>query len=195
MSFGGAKLGVNTSDCDSGLGIDDSRGPGLGGATGYVQLVSPNAKRICLPVSEKVVIPVDARARALAASGHGHYFSDTQVGKTKLRLLVYGLGSRGALMVALPLTDVNNALANQILLLILVAAGGILLAGLLGLLVARTALLPIARFTRQTETIALQPRAHRPPAARRPRWRRAGPPGLDVQSHPRRPRGFSPSPA
>src|ERR1019366_2680032 len=52
---------------------------------------------------------------------------------------------------------VNHALNNQILLLLLVAAGGILLAGLLGLLVARTALLPIARFTRQTETIALNP--------------------------------------
>jgi two-component system sensor histidine kinase MprB len=155
--FGGAKIGVNTGDCDNGLGIDDTRGPGFGGAPGYVQLVSPNAQRICLPVSEKVVIPVDAPARALAASGHGHYLRDTQVGKIKLRTLVYGLGSRGALMVALPLTDVDNALSNQILLLILVAAGGILLAGLLGLLVARTALLPIARFTRQTETIALNP--------------------------------------
>ena len=58
---------------------------------------------------------------------------------------------------ALPLADVNRALDTQILLLVLVAAGGILLAGLLGLLVARTALAPIARFTRQTETIAANP--------------------------------------
>jgi two-component system, OmpR family, sensor histidine kinase MprB len=153
----GLLLGVSTGDCDNGLGIDESRGAGFGGATGYVQLVSPNPKQICLPVSEKTVIPVDARVRALAASGHGHYLSDATVGSIQLRTLVYGLGSRGALMVALPLTDVNHALDNQILLLLLVAAGGILLAGLLGLLVARTALLPIARFTRQTETIALTP--------------------------------------
>ncbi|MGI9183366.1 MAG: sensor histidine kinase [Solirubrobacteraceae bacterium] len=157
ITSGGLLLGVSTGDCDNGLGIDENRGAGFGGATGYVELVSPNAKRICLPVSEKTVIPVDARVRALAASGHGHYLSDTAVGSTQLRTLVYGLGSRGALLVALPLTDVNHALRNQILLLLLVAAGGVLLAGLLGLLVARTALLPIARFTRQTETIALTP--------------------------------------
>jgi two-component system sensor histidine kinase MprB len=41
--------------------------------------------------------------------------------------------------------------------LILISAGGILLAAVLGLLVARTALAPIARFTRQTETIANNP--------------------------------------
>jgi two-component system sensor histidine kinase MprB len=42
-------------------------------------------------------------------------------------------------------------------LLVLIAAGGIAVAALLGLLVARTALAPIARFTRQTEAIAAHP--------------------------------------
>jgi two-component system, OmpR family, sensor histidine kinase MprB len=41
-----------------------------------------------------------------------------------------------------------------VLLLVLIAAGGVALAALLGILVARTALSPIARFTRQTESIA-----------------------------------------
>ena len=40
---------------------------------------------------------------------------------------------------------------------IAIAAAGILLAGLLGIVVARTALAPIARFTRQTESIAAHP--------------------------------------
>ena len=39
----------------------------------------------------------------------------------------------------------------------IIAAGGIALAALLGILVARTALAPIARFTRQTEAIAANP--------------------------------------
>jgi two-component system sensor histidine kinase MprB len=52
---------------------------------------------------------------------------------------------------------VDNALRDQLLLLALISAGGILLAGVLGLLVARTALAPIARFTRQTEAIAVNP--------------------------------------
>ena len=45
--------------------------------------------------------------------------------------------------------------------MVVIAAGGIALAALLGILVARTALAPIARFTRQTEAIAAQPRAAR----------------------------------
>ena len=74
-----------------------------------------------------------------------------------IRVLATGIGWRGALLVALPLTTVDNALSNQLLLLLVIGGAGILLAALLGLLVARTALAPIARFTRQTESIAANP--------------------------------------
>jgi two-component system sensor histidine kinase MprB len=60
-------------------------------------------------------------------------------------------------MVALPLVDVDSTLRNEILLLALIAAAGIALAALLGILVARTALAPIARFTARTESIAANP--------------------------------------
>ena len=43
------------------------------------------------------------------------------------------------------------------MLLLVIGGAGILLAVLFGLLVARTALAPIARFTRQTESIAESP--------------------------------------
>ena len=92
--------------------------------------------------------------KATAASGKGQYYTDVHAGDTHLRVLVTGLGANGALAVALPLTDVDNALSSQLLLLAVIAAGGIALAALLGTLVARTALSPIARFTRQTESIA-----------------------------------------
>ena len=46
---------------------------------------------------------------------------------------------------------------SQLLLLVMISAAGIALAALLGILVARTALSPIARFTRQTEMIAANP--------------------------------------
>jgi two-component system sensor histidine kinase MprB len=72
-------------------------------------------------------------------------------------VLVEGIGNRGALAVALPMTEVDHALSSQLLLLLVIAAGGIALAALLAILVARTALAPIARFTRQTETIAANP--------------------------------------
>jgi two-component system sensor histidine kinase MprB len=151
----GGAFGVG-NDCDGGLGLDQSRGGGFGGPQGYVQLVRPNGS-ICLASGETTAIPVGSDVTALAKNGNGHFTTDAHVGSTHLRVLVYGVGSRGALMVALPRTDVDNALSRQLLLLVVIAAAGIALAALLGILVARTALAPIARFTRQTEVIAANP--------------------------------------
>ena len=163
--FGGQSHGVNgqgffspgdPDDRDEGLGFDDRNGPAFGGAPGIVTLVYRDGGSYS-PPGQSRRIPVDARARALAASGRGTYYADETVGGHRIRVLATGIGWRGALLVALPLTDVDNALREQLLLLALISAGGILLAGVLGLLVARTALAPIARFTRQTEAIAVNP--------------------------------------
>ncbi|MGZ4191332.1 MAG: sensor histidine kinase [Solirubrobacteraceae bacterium] len=151
---GGSNFGNN--DCDHGLGLDNARGTGYGGAQGYVQLVSPNGS-VCLASQETTKLPVGDAVRALARSGHGHYLTDATIGGHHLRVLAVGAGSHGAFQVALPLTQVDDALSKQLVLLTIIAAAGIALAALLGLLVARTALAPIARFTRQTESIAANP--------------------------------------
>ena len=142
-------------DHDEGLGLDDRPGPAFGGAAGSVTIVHRDGVGYAPPGQRR--IPVDARAQALATRGHGQYFTDMTVGGTHIRVLATGIGWRGALLVALPLTNVDSALSNQVLLLALICAGGILLAGVLGLLVSRTALSPIGRFTRQTEAIAANP--------------------------------------
>ncbi len=149
---GGHICGAN-GDPDGGAGLDLPGAPPFGGPTGIFTLVCSGGGSY----SYKQAIPVDARARALAASGHGQYFTDVSVKGTPLRVLVTGVGPDGAAMVALPLTDVDNALSSQKLLLLAISAAGIALAALLGMLVARTALAPIARFTRQTESIAARP--------------------------------------
>ena len=131
-------------------------GAGFGAPQGYVQLVSPTGS-VCLATGETTKLPVDGTVKALARSGRGQYLTDITLGGHHLRVLVHGAGTYGAVQVALPLTQVDDALSNQLLLLIVIAAAGIALAALLGLLVARTALSPIARFTRQTETIAAHP--------------------------------------
>ncbi len=152
---GGGGQGRST-DPDEGLGLDRLPPQAFGGASGSVALVYANGHEY-VPPSQSSRIPADARAKSLARSGRGQYFTDMTVGKTHIRVLATGIGSRGALLVALPLTDVDHTLHNQLLLLIGIAAGGIALAALLGLLVARTALRPIARFTRRTESIAANP--------------------------------------
>ena len=47
----------------------------------------------------------------------------------------------------------EHELSHLLLILALIGAGGVVLAALLGALVARTALAPIARFTQRTETL------------------------------------------
>ncbi len=143
-------------DRDEGLGLDDRNGPAFGGAAGTLLLVKHDGG-VYTPRGQRQHLPVTPQAKAFARRGRGHYFADLTVGSTEIRVFGTGLGWRGALLVALPLNDINHTLSSQLLLLGLIAAAGILLAGLLGLLVARTALAPIVRFTRQTETIASNP--------------------------------------
>jgi two-component system, OmpR family, sensor histidine kinase MprB len=143
---------AGTGDCDRGLGFDRG-GPGFGGAAGLRQVVSARG-RGCPISGGTSTLPIDARTKAVAAAGKGQYFSDAEVSGHHLRMLVTGLPGGGALQLALPLSDTDRALSNELLLLALIAAGGIALAALLGIFVARTALAPIVRFTRRTESIA-----------------------------------------
>jgi two-component system sensor histidine kinase MprB len=152
---GGGENGA-FGDCDRGLGVNGPPNQPLGAASGTAQLLRPDGS-VCMGTGETYKIPSGPREQATARSGHGSYFADTYIHGTHARVLVTGLPGFGALMVELPLTDLDHTLHNQLLLLIGIAAGGIALAALLGILVARTALAPIVRFTRRTEAIASAP--------------------------------------
>ena len=142
-------------DPDEGLGLENQTGPAFGGAKGVFTLIRPNGTTYT-PTGQ-TAIPTTPEFKDIAASGHGSAYTDMTVKGEPIRVLATGIGQYGALMVALPLRDVNSALSQELLLLVIIAAAGIMLAALLGILVARTALAPIARFTRQTEAIAANP--------------------------------------
>jgi two-component system sensor histidine kinase MprB len=144
------------SDCDQGLGINQPGQPPFGGEHGFVELVSPSGK-VCLGSGESTGIPVTSATSRIAHSGRGQLFTSVTVAGTHIRVLATGIGPRGALLVALPLTEVDRTLSHELLLVALIAAAGIALAALLGFLVARAAISPITRFTRQTEAIAARP--------------------------------------
>jgi two-component system sensor histidine kinase MprB len=59
-----------------------------------------------------------------------------------------------AVQVALPLTGVDSVLDGLLLTYALLVGGGVLLAGLLGAVISRSALAPIERFSEQTEMVA-----------------------------------------
>jgi len=148
--------GNGDHDPDEGLGFDHLPPQAFGGASGTFTLFKPGGGTY-VPPGQTYQIPSTPAIRALAASGHGQFYTDMHVRGTHIRVLVTGIGDKGALAVALPLTTVDNALSNQLVLLLVIGGAGILLAVLFGLLVARTALAPIAKFTRQTESIAHNP--------------------------------------
>jgi two-component system sensor histidine kinase MprB len=128
----------------------------FGGASGYVQFIRPNGL-VLRPSDETRALPVDERAREVARTGKGRYFSDARVGGVHLRLLTTTDADGGAVQVARPLTEVDHALSRLRFVLAVVGLGGIALAALLAALVARAALAPVARFTRRTEALTADP--------------------------------------
>lgn len=161
---GGAGPGPPPGDGD-GDGGPGGGGPGgfpaslppapFGEAQGYVQFISPQGS-LMVPGGQRspARIATSAADVAIARRGSGSALSERTVDATKLRVLTLGTGARGAVMVARPLTEVDNELKGLLLLLAAIGAAGIALAVALGALVARTALAPIARFTRRTEALS-----------------------------------------
>ncbi|HTA33149.1 MAG TPA: HAMP domain-containing sensor histidine kinase [Solirubrobacteraceae bacterium] len=128
----------------------------FGAASGYVQFVSANGQ-LFVPGGQGSApsrITLTAGDHAIARRGSGASLTDRSVAGTNLRVLTLGTPPGGAVMVAQPLTQVNNELSHVLLILALIGAGGVVLAALLGALVARTALAPIARFTERTEQLS-----------------------------------------
>jgi two-component system sensor histidine kinase MprB len=141
----------------------------FGGATGYVQFISRKGK-IDVPGGQgsSPTVPPNATDRKIAARGSGRSLSDRTVKGTHLRVLTIGVHSSaaarsaaaksaaavsGAVMIARPLNEVDHELDRILLILLVVGLAGIAIAALLGALVARTALRPIVRFTRRTESL------------------------------------------
>jgi two-component system sensor histidine kinase MprB len=127
----------------------------FGAASGYVEFISPQGQ-VFVPGgqgSSSRKIATTAGDRAIAARGNGSSLSDRTVDSTRLRVLTLGTGAGGAVLVAQPLTEVEHELSNLLLILALIGGGGVVLAALLGALVARTALAPIGRFTERTESL------------------------------------------
>jgi two-component system, OmpR family, sensor histidine kinase MprB len=152
-----AGAGVGRARTEGGFSVErDGPPPRFGEPAGSMQFITPKGA-VRRPPGTTSGPPVDARARAVAASGRGRYYSDAHVGGTHVRVLTVGLGPQGAVQAARSREDVDNVLGDEVLLLILVGTGGIVLAAVLSIVVARTALAPITRFTRSTEALSAHP--------------------------------------
>ncbi|MFT3864134.1 MAG: HAMP domain-containing sensor histidine kinase [Solirubrobacterales bacterium] len=126
---------------------------GLGTATGYVQLIEADG-HVLRSAAKGSFLPITAATRAVAAGRRDSFFSDATVDGTKVRVLTARAAGGGVWQVALPLADVESALAHLRLVLAIVSLGGIAVAAALGLLVSRAALVPVRRLTGAAERVA-----------------------------------------
>jgi two-component system, OmpR family, sensor histidine kinase MprB len=129
----------------------------FGGPEGYAQLVLPDGSVVRRPGASES-LPAGQQAREIARSGEGEDLSDETVDGVHLRVLTAALpDARGAIQVARPLDEIDRQLDRIVLVLLVVGASGVALGAGLGAIVARTALAPVARFTRRTEELAADP--------------------------------------
>jgi two-component system sensor histidine kinase MprB len=125
----------------------------LGGRLGFAQVV--NAKGTVLgPAIGGQRLPVSARTIAVARGEAGAFFSDATVKGVHARIYTRPVGHGRAVEAVRSLSEVDDTLSRLTLILIAVCAGGVGLAIALGLLVARTAMRPVARLTAAAEHVA-----------------------------------------
>ena len=153
---GGPGTPGNGRPGERGGGFPSPRPEPFGGPEGIAQLVLPSG-RVLRPPGRRRGDPRRARARGRSRErGSGEYLTDATVNGTHLRVLTRGAGDRGAVQLARPLDEVDRQLDRVVLVLLLVGAAGVALGAALGALVARTALSPVASFTRRTEELAAE---------------------------------------
>ena len=142
---------IESEDGEQYLALPSDK-PEFGEARGYVQLVGSNGD-VLVPPLQDVRLPVSDEALAIARGDEPPAWSDVTVDGTHLRVLTVPFGPGAAVQVARPLTEVDQSLRRIGLFLLLVAAGGIVLAAAFGLLVARAALGPVRRLTETAERV------------------------------------------
>jgi two-component system, OmpR family, sensor histidine kinase MprB len=103
--------------------------------------------------AQPVTALVTSDARAVAAGQHAAYFFDTTIEGVHLRVYVAPLVSGTAVELARRMDEIDRVLDETRVRLIVVGLGGVLLAAVLGALVARGALGPVTRLTDLVEQV------------------------------------------
>jgi two-component system, OmpR family, sensor histidine kinase MprB len=119
--------------------------PVIGQRAVYLQVMTPNGEMVQIGEGPRIALP--------APDFGGPSLRDLTVGGTHYRVYSEGLPGGFELSLALPLTDVDDALKRLALLLVFVTGGGIALAVALGRGVTSAAVVPVARLTEAAERV------------------------------------------
>jgi two-component system sensor histidine kinase MprB len=100
-------------------------------------------------------LPVTSQVLNVARSGTGAFYFSASVRGTHVEVLALpDRTDSGALEVAVPLAQVDATLHGLVVNTLVIVGLGVLLAAAAGTLIARTAVAPILRFSRETERVA-----------------------------------------
>jgi two-component system sensor histidine kinase MprB len=128
------------------------RPPPLGGAGGLVQTV--NGRGDIRTGPDITPIPLIDGATDVATGNKEPFYADVDVNGTPLRVYTTRLNRGVALQVGRPLSETNAVVSDMGLALLVTALVGVLVAAVLGFVVARAALRPVRRLTEAVEDVA-----------------------------------------
>jgi two-component system sensor histidine kinase MprB len=145
-----------------------SPSPSEGGPAQYYQLVAADGS-----TRGDIALPITPQTTAVAAGNANPFFENVTIGGTRFRQLTFPTNLHegpaivpGAVQLARPLNGIENILRNLRLVLLLVCAGGVALAAVLGRLAARQVLAPLAEVAQtaqhieETEDLSSRIRVH-----------------------------------
>jgi two-component system, OmpR family, sensor histidine kinase MprB len=132
--------------------------PGKGGLSSLIfyQRIRADGTIVGNNLGTGSALPVTSRDRRVAdgALDEVMYSAGTSHNSTHIRILTLSLGDGTALQVARPLADIDHTLGRLAFILLFVALSGVLIALILGYLVARSSLRPVERLTAAAERVA-----------------------------------------
>jgi two-component system, OmpR family, sensor histidine kinase MprB len=136
----------------AGVGVLQTWVGAFGSAPVFALVIRADPDLPPLPSGGKT-LPVSERAREIARTGRGAYFTDVDVRGSHLRMYVTALGNGYAAVLARSLGEVDAALNRLAWGLGITCLVGIVLAAIVGAAVARGALRPVRRLTDTAERI------------------------------------------
>lgn len=118
------------------------------------QRIDSHGVRVGAMPGQKIKLPVSATSRWIARSGNGSEITDISIAAGHYRVITVGTGASGAMMIGRNVDAADQLRANLRIVLGLLILAGIGIAGLLGLLVARSITHPIIDLTDAADEIA-----------------------------------------
>jgi two-component system sensor histidine kinase MprB len=123
----------------------------FGSSVPYVQAVGAQGNAVAS--DNEFALPVSDRVRAVARGDEEPYFEDVRIEGTHYRVFTAPIGGRVALQISRPLDEVDRTLGRLTTILVVFTVVGVILAALLGRVVAQAALRPVRRLTETTEHV------------------------------------------